>query len=177
MYKPFRPASATPAASRRLPLPARTGPTTRWPHRPPDRPARCAARCWRFRADSSRAGSWVVLPARTRAKNATATLNPAAANITTRHVMDAQQIKAGEQAAENRAGDVAAVKEPEPGNALRGGFDPAGNGRQGRAHQQRRRHQANPATTPRKMIPPKPAAHRRVNLRDPRHARTGWRCR
>ena len=35
-----------------------------------------------------------------------------------RHVVHAQQIEAGEQAAEHRAGDVAAVEEAQPGDAF-----------------------------------------------------------
>ena len=59
-----------------------------------------------------------------------------------RHVEHPQQVKAGDQAAEHAAGNVAAVEEPEPGDALGCRSDPAGNRRQRCAHQHRRRQQA-----------------------------------
>ena len=42
-----------------------------------------------------------------------------------RHVVDAQQVEAGEQAAGDRASEVAAVEEAEPRHAARRRFDPA----------------------------------------------------
>ena len=59
-----------------------------------------------------------------------------------RHVVDAQQIEAGEQAPDHGAAGVAAVEVAEPRDALRARLDPAGHRRQGRAHQDRRRQQA-----------------------------------
>ena len=59
-----------------------------------------------------------------------------------RHVVHAQQIEAGEQTAEHRAGDVAAVEEAEPRDAFRRRLHPARDRRQRRAHEQRRRQQA-----------------------------------
>ena len=59
-----------------------------------------------------------------------------------RHVVHAQQIEAGEQAAEHRAGDVAAVEEAEPRHAFGRRLDPARDRRQRRAHEERRRQQA-----------------------------------
>jgi hypothetical protein len=61
------------------------------------------------------------------------------------HVVDAEQIEAGEETAEYRAGDVAAVEEPEPGDALRRCLDPARDRRESRAHQQRRGQEADHA--------------------------------
>ena len=58
------------------------------------------------------------------------------------HVVHAQQVEAGEQAADDRAAGVAAVEVAEPGHALRAGLDPARHRRQRRAHQDRRRQQA-----------------------------------
>ena len=58
-----------------------------------------------------------------------------------RHVVDAQQIESGEQAAEHGAGDVAGVENAEPGNAARRRFEPARDRGQRRAHQHGRRQQ------------------------------------
>ena len=49
-----------------------------------------------------------------------------------RHVVDAQEIEAGGKAPDDRADRVAAVEESQPGDARRGGFDPARDGGQGR---------------------------------------------
>ena len=57
-------------------------------------------------------------------------------------VVDAQEVEAGRQAADDAAADVAAVEEPEPRHAFRRRLDPAGNRRQRGPHQQRRRQQA-----------------------------------
>ena len=59
-----------------------------------------------------------------------------------RHVVHAQQVEAGEQAAEHGARGVAPVEEAEPRHALRRGLDPARHGRQRGAHEQGRRQQA-----------------------------------
>jgi hypothetical protein len=53
----------------------------------------------------------------------------------------AQQIEAGEQAAEHRASDVAGVEHAQPRHAGRRGLDPPRDGRQRCAHHQRRRQQ------------------------------------
>ena len=60
-----------------------------------------------------------------------------------RDVVERQQVEAGEQAAQHRAGGVAAVEESEPRDAVRRLLHPARDGRQRRAHQQRRRQQTN----------------------------------
>ncbi len=58
-----------------------------------------------------------------------------------RHVVDAQQIESGEQAAEHGAGDVAGIENSEPGNAARRRFKKTRDRRQRRAHEHGRRHQ------------------------------------
>ncbi len=58
------------------------------------------------------------------------------------HVVNAQEIEAGEHAAEHRAGDVAAVEEAQPGNAFGSRLHPTGDRRERRAHEKRRRQQA-----------------------------------
>ena len=86
-------------------------------------------------------------------------------------VEDAQQIEAGEQAADDAAGDVAAVEETEPRHAFRRRGHPARDRRQRRAHQQRRRQEAD-AGSDRAQDD---AGHarsrpRRVDAADQRHA-------
>ncbi len=58
------------------------------------------------------------------------------------NVVDAQKVKAGAQAAENRSHGVAAVQKTPPTDAPRGGFNPAGENRQRCAHERRGRQQA-----------------------------------
>ena len=58
------------------------------------------------------------------------------------HVEDAQEIEAGEQAAEDGAAGVGAVEHAHPGDALGGGLDPARGGGQRCAHQEGRRDEA-----------------------------------
>ncbi len=84
--------------------------------------------------------------------------------------MDAQQVKTGEQTAENRAGNVASVKKSEPGNSSRRGLDPARHGGQRRPHQQGGRHQTDPGHHTTDDDSPETApAHGRVDLGDPGH--------
>ena len=56
--------------------------------------------------------------------------------------MNAKEIETSEHAAEHRAGNVAAVEEAQPSHALRRRLDPARDGRQRRAHEERRWQQA-----------------------------------
>ena len=58
------------------------------------------------------------------------------------HVVHAQQVETGQQAADDGAADVAAVEVAEPGHAARRRLHPARDGGQRRAHQERRRQQA-----------------------------------
>ena len=64
------------------------------------------------------------------------------------HVVDAQQVEAGEQRAEDGAGQIRAVQQAPPGNAARRGLDAAHDGRQRCAHQNRRRQQADRGDQP-----------------------------
>ena len=83
-----------------------------------------------------------------------------------RHVVNAQQVESGEQAAEHRAGDVAAVEEPEPGNAARRRLDPARDGGQRRAHQAASAAAGrSPHTTARRRHAPRSRARRRRRRR------------
>ncbi len=52
------------------------------------------------------------------------------------HVVDAQQIEAGQDAASDRARDIGTIKQPQPGNSARRGFHPARDGGKRRAHQE-----------------------------------------
>ena len=56
-------------------------------------------------------------------------------------VVHTKQIEAGEQAAEDRAGGVASIEEPEPGDASGCSLDPARDRRERCSHQERRRQQ------------------------------------
>jgi hypothetical protein len=58
-----------------------------------------------------------------------------------RSVVNAQEIKAGQQAAKDGAAGVCAIEESPPGSAPWRGFDPSRDGRQRCAHQNRRRQQ------------------------------------
>ena len=62
-----------------------------------------------------------------------------------RHIEHAQQVEAGQQAADHRAHRVRAVEHPEHADAFRRRLDPARRRGQRRAHQERRRQQAEPA--------------------------------
>ena len=87
------------------------------------------------------------------------------------HVVDAQQVEAGQQAAEHGPGDVAAVEEAQPRHPLRAGLDPARDRRQRRAHQQRGRQQAHPGHGPAQQDARQAVAGvTRVHLFDIRHA-------
>ena len=87
------------------------------------------------------------------------------------HVVDAQQVEAGQQAAEHGPGDVAAVEEAQPRHALGAGLDPARDRRQRRAHQQRGRQQAHPGHGPAQQDARQAVAGvTRVHLFDIRHA-------
>ncbi len=57
-------------------------------------------------------------------------------------IANAQQVEAGEQTADHRAGGISAVEKPQPRNAFRRRLDPASHCRQRRAHQHCRRQQA-----------------------------------
>ena len=61
------------------------------------------------------------------------------------HIELAQQVKARQQAAENRAGGVGTVEQAHPRNAPRAGFEPPRGGGQGGAHKEGRRQQAGAA--------------------------------
>ena len=85
--------------------------------------------------------------------------------------MDAQQVEAGQQAAEHGPGDVAAVEEAQPRHPLRAGLDPARDRRQRRAHQQRGRQQAHPGHGPAQQDARRAVAGvTHVHLFDIRHA-------
>ena len=58
------------------------------------------------------------------------------------HVVDAQQVESGQDAARHRAGDIGAIEQSQPGNSPRRGFHPARDGGKRGAHQERRRKQA-----------------------------------
>ena len=59
-----------------------------------------------------------------------------------RHIEDAEQVEARQQAAEHGSSDIAAVKESQPRHTLRRRLHPAGDRGQGRAHQEGWRQQA-----------------------------------
>ena len=59
-----------------------------------------------------------------------------------RHVVHAQEVETGEQAAEHRPADVAGIEDAEPRYACRRAPHPPRDGRQRGAHQQRRQQQA-----------------------------------
>ena len=87
------------------------------------------------------------------------------------HVVDAQQVEAGQQAAEHGPGDVAAVEEAQPRHPLGAGLDPARDRRQRRAHQQRGRQQAHPGHGPAQQDARRAVAGvTHVDLFDIRHA-------
>ena len=87
-----------------------------------------------------------------------------------RHVEDPQEVKAREQAADDRAPDVAAVEIPEPRHAGRRRLDEARDRRQRRAHQDRRRQQADAGDDrPQKEVDLPGAGDRRVDAADQRH--------
>jgi len=86
------------------------------------------------------------------------------------HVVHAQQIETGQQAAEDRARNIASVKEPQPGHAPRRCFQPARHRRQRRPHEQRRRQQADGAYQAPQQNASKAVTHAgHVNLHHLRH--------
>ena len=86
------------------------------------------------------------------------------------HVVHAQQVEAGRETSQHRAGDIAAVEESEPRHAFRRGLHPSGHGRQRRAHQQRRRQQADGGGKPAQQDADHArAGNRRVDPRQRRH--------
>ena len=85
--------------------------------------------------------------------------------------MDAQQVEAGQQAADHGPGDVAAVEEAQPRHPLGAGLDPARDRRQRRAHQQRGRQQAHPGHGPAHQDAHQAVAGvMRIHLFEERHA-------
>ena len=59
------------------------------------------------------------------------------------HVIERQEEEPGHEAAGNGACEIASIEETQPRHTLRRGFDPAGDGRKRRSHEERRRQQAN----------------------------------
>ena len=109
--------AATAAASRPLRRRAPPGRTARWRRRPAARHRRgdCAPELFaRIDRPACRRSSAQQQPATAPTDDVDRRRRRSVAD---RHVVDAQQVEAGEQAAEHRAGDVAAVEEAEPRDA------------------------------------------------------------
>ena len=81
----------------------------------------------------------------TKAEQATAPLISAGEPGGRRHVVDAEQIEARQQAAEHGSGGVPAVEEAQPGDAAWSGLHPPRNGRKRGPHQHGGRQQADRA--------------------------------